>query len=892
MRRLFRIGGLFTLFLVLAVPTAVGRYVHSDAFKQWLRNQIIETLEERSNARLELGYLDIRLFGAQVDIYNLQLFSRTYPGREAAIDVDHILLDFSMTHFFGSSISLDNLTLDYPHIHLAEDPNQKFNFSNIFWPQDLPEQEGEFSLSALGIQQLVVNQGMIFYKDQAFSLDSAEGGLATTLQFIPEERKYIGHSSFEHLGLSFNGFSVTDLALSLDFEVLGNQLRVLSLGLDSHEFEARAEGTISDIRDGVYRFQTDLSVDLAQLEGSPLGSHVQKGLLSLSGTLSDTGGDFLFQGKAYSDLIQLETLPLRQVAAGILIDSQAVTVESLEAQLYDGSVRAHGKLYWKDGASNFQVDASQVTIDPLLSKLGQETFPLHGSADFTGQVGWPGLQWEEVSAQGHLSYQGELSPQAPMGSPTLPALSFQGNSLISFRQQVVNLTDGVLHTPASRINYSGSISFPGTYRLELDLVSQQSEELFTLLGSTGVPELFLYQDFIEIKGPTRISGTLEGGKDPLRLTGTVRSEQVHLRDEFLGDFESRVSLSEEIFQIDEARLLGPTFGLNTSLRLSLDTTGVTSLEALELQLNQVPIERFLSLAPQAIPVQGQVSGQLQLEQIGSGDYRGSGRLSVVQPRVYGEGLDRISAKVEIEGREILLQEIQGSVQQGTVSGLAAVNWNDATYRVDLKGDRFPLENLGWLQKEIPAKGPINFTFTGKGNISDSNFDLLLEGPRIVIQESVLENVRLQAEGRGEALDFRLQHGYLGNSFLFEGQLGLVDPYWINAASELKEVSLGPYLQLIPAQDLPDVDGLVSGRLTLTGPLKDPAKLSVEVAFPQFNLSLATYQLKNLNPLRLSYRAGLLTLDQLSLSGEESELQIGGTIDLGKAEASVSRWKGP
>ena len=90
------------------------------------------TLEERSNARLELGYLDIRLFGAQVDIYNLQLFSRTYPGREAVIDVDHILLDFSMTHFFGSSISLDNLTLDYPHIHLTEDPNQQFNFSNIF----------------------------------------------------------------------------------------------------------------------------------------------------------------------------------------------------------------------------------------------------------------------------------------------------------------------------------------------------------------------------------------------------------------------------------------------------------------------------------------------------------------------------------------------------------------------------------------------------------------------------------------------------------------------------------------------------------------------------------------------------------------------------------------
>ena len=45
MRRIVKIGALFSLFLVLAVPTAVGRYVHSDGFKQWLRNQIIETLE-------------------------------------------------------------------------------------------------------------------------------------------------------------------------------------------------------------------------------------------------------------------------------------------------------------------------------------------------------------------------------------------------------------------------------------------------------------------------------------------------------------------------------------------------------------------------------------------------------------------------------------------------------------------------------------------------------------------------------------------------------------------------------------------------------------------------------------------------------------------------------
>ena len=119
--------------------------------------------------------------------------------------------------------------------------------------------------------------------------------------------------------------------------------------------------------------------------------------------------------------------------------------------------------------------------------------------------------------------------------------------------------------------------------------------------------------------------------------------------------------------------------------------------------------------------------------------------------------------------------------------------------------------------------------------------------------------------------------------MFEGDLGLVDPFWVHATSELRQLPLGPYLQLIPVQGLPDVEGLISGRLTLAGPLKDPAQLKVEVEFPQFHLSMASYELQNVSPLQFSYQAGLATIDQLSLRGAETELEIEGTVDLGGSQ---------
>ncbi len=317
MRRFYKTGLLFLLFLLVAAATAIVVNVRSDAYKEWMKSQIIETLQERFQVRVEIGSVDVWPFGAQVEIRNFQLFNRAYPGREPAIDVDRILLDFSITSFFSPSVSLDSLILEYPHIHLVKDPNQRFNFSNIFLSPDLQEQQGEFSLPALDIKQMALSRGLIFYKNQPFFLDSAEGGLATTLRFVPDQQKYLGHTSFENLDLTLEGFSVTDLTLSLDFEFLENQLRVRSLLLDSDELEVHAEGSISDIRHWVYHFDTDFSVDLALLEKSLFNSHIQEGRLSLKGTLSAREGEFFFQGEARSDLVQWDDLPFQKITAGV-----------------------------------------------------------------------------------------------------------------------------------------------------------------------------------------------------------------------------------------------------------------------------------------------------------------------------------------------------------------------------------------------------------------------------------------------------------------------------------------------------------------------------------------------------------------------------------------------
>ena len=68
-------------------------------------------------------------------------------------------------------------------------------------------------------------------------------------------------------------------------------------------------------------------------------------------------------------------------------------------------------------------------------------------------------------------------------------------------------------------------------------------------------------------------------------------------------------LSEDTLQLEDARLQGPGFDLRASLLLVLDPTEVRPLKALELELSEVPIERFLAATDQAVPIEGAISGR-------------------------------------------------------------------------------------------------------------------------------------------------------------------------------------------------------------------------------------------------------------------------------------------
>ena len=877
-----KIAKIGVLLVCICLATLTGWfliYLGSEGFDQRARRWFIDALEDRFAVRAEIGLVDMQIWGTLIELSNLKLFNRAHDASEPVFEVEHALLDFSISQLLFPTLSVDRVRLQNPSLRIIEDRNQKLNLTNMFFPTRPSNDRGGFSVVELGIKHLFIDGGVVLYRRRHLVIDTASGGMTTSLKFLPHEDKYLGHAQFEKLQVRVDGFGFSDALTSLDFELLENELRAVKLRVESKELDAEATGTIGGLPEFTYEFQSTLSINVESFSDSDLGAHFQEGVVQLSGTLAGTGSNFSFKGRAQSPFLRFQGLPFHHLNTELHIDRQVLSVSGLTAKLYDGAVQAEGKLRWNGRqTSQFQAAALDLHVYPLLTQLGQERLRVQGLTDLRLQLSWPGLQWREMVGNGDLAYQGTFSARGLVDEPIFEDINFEGEAELAIGNAALTLSKASLRTPHSLVHYKGQVTFRKKYRFDLELESTQTNELLQMAGHLGVPHELVNTDSLSTQGVTRFSGVLEEVDRQPRLTGSIESSGVSLNNQFLGDFESALSLTDTVLQLDRTRLAGRDFELRASAKLALNSKEEAS-DLLNLQFERVPVRHLLAAAGLRMHMEGRISGELQLERNRPHPVRGSGKISMIRPQAFGQRLDRLNTRIDIVGDRVLFQEAHGYLNEGIFSGDAMLDLNQKTYSVSLQGRQFPLGQIQGFEKRVGLSDRVNFTLEGKGEVGAPQFELSALTPTMEIYGYKLEKVDLTATIRGTAAEFRLNNTLFGNPQRWEGELSLVEPYMLISKVDVNRFPLIPTLKLIRFQETASVDGFFTGTLLLSGPLDDPEKLIVEATVPEMRLLLGGYQLQTNDPLSLSYRGQILTLNRFALSGSDTEIDIKGTIDL-------------
>jgi len=457
-----------------------------------------------------------------------------------------------------------------------------------------------------------------------------------------------------------------------------------------------------------------------------------------------------------------------------------------------------------------------------------------------------------------------------------------------FNAGSLDFESGTAATPATFVRFSGH-AMGGDVRLPVHVTShdwQESDRLFAaIVAEFGNPV-----GAIEVGGRGTFDGEFLNSFRAPRIVGHFGSEDMRAWDVTWGRAEGDIVVEGGFMDITNGVISRPDAAIRTTGRYALGfKPGLEEIRAKVVVSNwpMRDLRHAFGLDDWA------VDGVMALADLDlHGPYRellGSGKLRIDKGVAWREPFDTATADLVFEGDGLRIRTIDMTKGSGRVSGDAWIGWNN-TYVFAADGRQLPIESLtNFKVPQAPLSGMLTFKARGEGSFDRPVYefdgtvaDLYAadEGigqvhGKLTVRDNVLTIDQL------DAVSNRLQ-------VTGSGSIALNEHSDATLFFRLFETSLDPYLKFFSPELSPYTRAIVSGTVDIKGALADPANLVVDarIAHQDARLTLFAYQLRNEGEVRLAFEENAFKIGRLLLEGQDTLLDVGGIIDVGKQTARV------
>jgi translocation and assembly module TamB len=462
------------------------------------------------------------------------------------------------------------------------------------------------------------------------------------------------------------------------------------------------------------------------------------------------------------------------------------------------------------------------------------------------------LPASQIEARGHLGAY-------PLNSPTGLTVDFHSRDLTEFDRILRDLgliRHGTAGSNALPVALGGVADFHGTWSGSLIDPHIAGNVSATDLSIEFPPRpndqqqqpQFVRWDSLQASGSysaTRISidhGQLNRGGSSISLNGTLTADPDSIRRPGVPAFDSDATLNAHV------------------------------------HASAVKLDEFLPMIGQELPVTGTLNAQIETDgQIHA--LNGSGWIEVNDGSVYNQPISRIRAQGRISEQTVQLSSVDLTDAAGTVSGSGSYDLKSRRFQGTAHASALDIAKLRRLRDSgIQIAGTLNFTASASGSVDD---------PHLTINATVT-GLRLSGEPLG-ALEFS---GHTVNrNFIYDltskfeaaqlaahGQTALTADYATQATIDFSHFNVGTLLKLSHIESFTGESSL-AGSVTIDGPLARPEQIRGETRLQEMALTLAGVHLRSDGPLHATLADSRITLDPLHITGEQTDLQLGGNVSL-------------
>jgi translocation and assembly module TamB len=455
-----------------------------------------------------------------------------------------------------------------------------------------------------------------------------------------------------------------------------------------------------------------------------------------------------------------------------------------------------------------------------------------------------------VDAQGHLG-------AFPMTSPSVISIEIHSHDLAEFDKVLRDMglaRNGKSGSAALPVSLTGIANFSGTWTgslLDPHLSGELSANNLAVEVPRHAPDAsnsssFIHLDALEAKGSysaTRITidhADLRRGDATLQATGSLTAATLH-----------KPGI--------------PTFDENATLHASLGA-------------KQIQADDLLPLLGMNLPVRGQLSGTIQAQGALQA-LEGSGVLELDKGTIWNQAIDRIRMQGELGGQVLQLNAFNITDGTAKATGSGTYDLQTRQFRVEAQGSNIQLARIQRVQESnLDASGVLNFQITGIGSIDDPHLEGSGTLRSLVLRGEDIGDVDLSAHTQNHALQYDVQTRFASAMLQAHGQTKLGAPFETQATVQLSQFDIGTLLKMTHVQGLSGKSSL-AGTIQIQGPLSQPENLRGEAQLGTAELTVSGVHLRSEGPLHASLADEKIALDPVHITGEETDLSAGGTVDL-------------
>jgi len=861
----------------------------SGAGNPFLKRVLIRRLNAATGGDATVDSISIRWLSLKATLKGITIHGKEPTGTDPLFTAEEIEAGLRIDSFWGRKVSLNDLKVTKPHIHIRVEKNGTTNVPSPAGAKTKSSKPASETLFDLRVRKVEFVDGWILYNDvrtplaiqgSEFRFALNAGGDATT-------PVYIGELDWKNVQFAAKRYVPVPVNISTKFSIQRNAFTLEQGQIGAGRSKADVQAEITDFREPNWKFKYRAWVDLLDFRKTLRSPLTPSGKVDVRGEGTLRAGVAEGSGNFAGSEIDLNYEIFRDsgltARGNYKFDKNGLQVNDFAAGAFGGTVA--GPVTMKFAGLQFQarMHLQNIRLAQVLPALERSSFPvneLHWDSVITGDTieTWTGA-FEHFDVSGTLDF----NPPAELAAKHIPVT---GGASLRYRydQGLLQLETAEFDTPTSRIHAAGTL---GKRNSTLDLQFE-----------TG--SLETYADFIDaIRGPSkdesktvlsgsaRWEGKLSGPLGSPTLTGHGRAEKVAYGDFQFDSAEAELTYSPSELSISQghARFGAMQADIEGSLDLDQWVFRPENEWSADVNFEKIPLDGLQALFKQKYPVEGTLTGQFHGHGTRSNPNL-NGLFDLADGKAYGVTFSRLRGQLNSTPDEVRVSNAElrlfGPGKErggaGIVTGNAEYRFLDGTIALDLVGAALPLENFEKLQNpRMPVGGQITFRLKANGPLRTPQGEGTMRIVDLRVGQETIGSFdgTLTSDGREAKLELSsaMTDGSISGGYV----IGLTAPYPVKGKAYIRNINLDPFLVTYLHLGHFSGHGSAEGEIALEGNLSQPGAIIMDARFSRLTFDYANVRLENSGPVHFRASTEELNIDPVTFQGKETNFKLEGNV---------------